>query len=247
MNKITVILILLFAFLSPLFSWDQKNATSRIQEAQKKMSDLEYNFELKKYIPHDDYAESVISLRKASLAIEKKDFINAYYHSSMSIVKTETTTISALATKANYEKLSLERDFYKENQAPAEKKPDLLDIIEANLLKKGDIYRRVFPDKNIFVKGKYILNDFGQDSFQKIAVVLKNHKEARIKIIGHSQYRDLRAYTKRKAGFLKMFLVEAGIDDERVETLGVGNSEVMDTAVGFRRVDRTEVLITGIK
>ena len=247
MKRPVLILILISLCAHPLYSWDQKKATEKIQAARQKMSDLEYNFELKKYIPHDDYAEAVISLRKASLAIERKDYLHAYYHSSMSIVKTETTTISALARKANYEQLALEKDYYKKHQAPSKKAIDLSDIIAANLLKKADTYHRVLPDKNIFIKRKYRLSKRGKETMNKIAAVLKNHESAKIKIVGHSKYRDLKAYTRRKADYLKMYLAEEGIKPERIETIGLGNSEVMDTAIGFRRVNRVEIIITGIR
>ncbi len=44
-----------------------------------------------------------------------------------------------------------------------------------------------------------------------------------------------------------MYLAEEGIKPERIETIGLGNSEVMDTAIGFRRVNRVEIIITGIR
>lgn len=248
MKKTILITLIIFSSLSPLFSWDEKKATSEIQLAQKKMSDLEYNFELKKFIPHDFYAEAVISLRKARLAMEKKDFENAYYHSSMAIVKTETTTVAALVRKTEEERKKLEIEFLRNNQQKEVKKePVATEILEANLLLKGDLFRIVLPDKNIFRKRSYRLSSDGKDSLEKIIRVLEKFDNANVKIAGHSRHRDLRNYTKRKADFIKKFFIEAGINEGRITTVGAGNHEVMDTAIGFRRVDRVEILISGIK
>ena len=246
MKNIPVVLFIVLITAGPLFSWDQKLSTAELQLAQKKMSDLEYNFELKKFIPHDYYAEAVISLRKAGLAMEKKDYLNAYYHSSMAIVKTETTTVFALVRKTREALTKLEIDHLKKQKPKIVKMPTANEIIDANLLKKGNVYRVVFPDKNIFVSGKYTLNEFGKESLYKLVGVLEKYKKATIRIAGHSKNRDLKYYTKRKADFIRKFLAESGIDEGRISTVGVGNHEAMDTAVGFRRVNRIEIVISGI-
>jgi len=246
MKKIITASFIVLIAAAPLFSWDQKLSTTEIQLAQKKMSDLEYNFELTKFIPHDYYAEAVISLRKARLAMEKKDYLNAYYHSSMAIVKIETTTVSALVRKTKEELTKLEIEHLKKQKPKIVKKPASNEIIDANLLKKGNVYRIVFPDKNIFVSGKYTLNEFGRESLQKIVKVLEKFNKSTVTIAGHSKHRDLKNYTRRKADFLKKFLSESGIAGERISTVGAGNHEAMDTAVGFRRVNRIEIVISGI-
>jgi len=246
MRIINAVLFIVLISAGPLFSWDKKLSTTELQIAQKKMSDLEYNFELKKFIPHDFYAEAVISLRKAGLAMEKKDYLNAYYHSSMAIVKTETTTVVALVRKTRETLTKLEIDHLKKQKSKKTKKSTANEIIDANLLKKGNAYRIVFPDKNIFVSGKYTLNEFGEESLYKLVKVLEKFKKSTVKIAGHSKYRDLKHYTKRKADFIRKFLAESGIDEERISTVGAGNHEAMDTAVGFRRVNRIEIVISGI-
>ncbi|MCU0848001.1 MAG: hypothetical protein MUD12_08965 [Spirochaetes bacterium] len=129
------------------------------------------------------------------------------------------------------------------------KKIDLKEynsIISANLIKKGPIYKIELYDKNIFRKSNFKLNDYGVGALNKIVKVLIEYPECKIKIVGHSRDFDYKNYSKYKAKVVSGYLLKNKIDSQRISYMGIGNKEVMDTHLGFRRVDRVEIIVSGI-
>jgi len=247
-QRIILSFCLIFIFSTNLMAWNKNKSILMIQEAESMVNDLDYNYELKEFIPHDEYSEAVISIRSARIQFDKDNFKMAYFYAAISIVKIETTSIIAKARKARYEKLSLERDYYRDHQAITEKSTAPgNEIVDAGLLKKDNVYRTIMLDKRIFTQKGYRLTKSARNQLDRIAAVLEKHPQAGIKIVGHSSYRDLKYYTRRKAESIKNYLISKGTTTDRISVIGLGNTEAMDTAVGYRRIDRIEIIITGIE
>ena len=64
-----------------------------------------------------------------------------------------------------------------------------------------------------------------------------------MKIVGHTAESDYNEYSKQKADIIAKYFYGKNIPSDRIEIMGLGNKEVIDTHLGFRRVDRIEFIL----
>jgi len=226
-----------------IYAWDKQKVIDVIRDAESLTNSVDQDYEIKEFIPYDYYSEALVNVRNAKNEMKKKQYKIAYCYASISMIKLKTAIVIADTRKKIYTKLLVEKNYYKKNTGDK----NLMNIIEANLLKKGPVYTIQLPDKNIFKKNSYILNKRGKKYTDRIYNVLEAYPESKIKIVGHTGTFDMRNYSKTKARKIASFFQKKGIDRNRIEYIGAGNRIVLNTPLGFRRVNRIEIIISGIK
>ena len=245
MNRLVLSFILVLAACLPAFAWNKNKAILMIQEAQSMIQDIDSDYELKEYIPFDEYSEAIISIRSAQIEYDKENYPRSYFYAAISIVKIETTKIMATTRKLRYEKLVYECDFYKKNSKNGSK-------ISSSLLTSGLVYdentfRKVIADRYLFSGKNNSVSASGRKQLDPVIAVMKEYPAAKIKIVGHTSFFDNRHYSLKKAETATDYLANNGIEKDRIEAIGLGNAVVLDTALGYRRVDVIEIIITGIE
>ncbi|MCP4137242.1 MAG: OmpA family protein [bacterium] len=251
MNKRSIFfIIIVLSSLNPLFAWNKRNASQMIDKASSIISSMDQNAELKEYYPYDLYSESINDITKSQVQMDDSNYEAAYYFASVAIIKLEATMIFAESRKLRQAKLIHEKNYYKQKASKVVKiKPGSSPtryLIEANLTQKGNFYRIELLDKYLFKRRTHKFINKGSASLNKIVRVLRAYPESTIKIIGHTGKYDLQKYSARKARAVSEFFINADIAEKRVDFAGIGNKVVMDTPLGFRRVDRVEIIISNI-
>jgi outer membrane protein OmpA-like peptidoglycan-associated protein len=255
-KKYQLVSILIFSvictFSVDLFAWDEDACKKLIEKADNAIGEIDNNFEIQEFLPFDYYTKAVINIRNSRKQVEDEEYELAFFHVSIALIKIETARIYAEAKKLDRDRLLFERNYYRNKKKAIEEKPvktttDLNEIIEANLLKKGNIYRIEILDRNLFEKRRLRLSKRGMKSMEKIIRVLDKFENSKIRIVGHTSFYDYKKFSERKSKRLKKFFVANNIKGERIDSIGAGNRIVMNTAVGFRRIDRVEFIITGIE
>ncbi len=245
-------LMLIFISTGNLLAWDEDSCKKIIEKADNAISDIDNNFEIKEFLPYDYYSEAVINIRMSRWELDNEEYELAFFYASTALIKIETARIYAEARKLERDRLIYEKNYYRkkkkeETAEPVKTPTDMNEIIEANLLKKGNIYRIEIIDRNLFEKRRLSLSKRGLKSMEKIIRVLEKYSNSKLRIVGHTSFTDYRKFSERKSKRLKKFFVANNINGDRITAIGAGNRIVMDTAVGFRRIDRIELIITGIE
>jgi len=122
-------------------------------------------------------------------------------------------------------------------------------IAGASLVKKGRSYLSNIEDKNMFKRKSLKLLDKGESVLNKILQVTRLYPDSKLLIKGHTRYRDRdNKKSKQKADKVaEYFVMTKGMDDSRISVKGVGNQEPIEVRGKDRKVDRIEVIITGVK
>ena len=122
-------------------------------------------------------------------------------------------------------------------------------IVGASLKKKGRSYVAQIEDKHLFKRRSLKLVDKGEAVLNKILQVTKLYPEAKLLIKGHTRYRDRdNKKSKQKADKIsEYYVMTKGVKESRIEVKGVGNQEPMEVGGRDRKVDRVEIIITGVK
>ena len=121
-------------------------------------------------------------------------------------------------------------------------------VMDAQFFKKGDVFRANAYDRQIFTVRKnhvyYTLSSGGKEKLDKIVRVLAAYPDYRMKIVGHTAGSDYNEYSRQKADIVAKYFYGKNISSDRIEIMGLGNKEVLDTHLGFRRIDRVEFILT---
>ncbi len=233
------------------YAWDEASCRKLIEKADSTVSTIDNNYEIRDFLPHDFYSEAVINIRMSRWEMDNEEYELAFFYVSTALVKLETARIYAEARKLERDILIYERNYYrvmksKNDKIPVKTTGDLSEIIEANLRKKGNIYRIEILDKNLFEKRRFRLSKRGLKTMEKVIRVLEKYGNSKLKIVGHTSFTDYKNFSERKSKRLKKFLIANNINGGRISAIGAGNRIVMNTAIGFRRIDRVELIISGI-
>jgi len=217
-----------------------------ISKAESIMNEMENNSAMKKYIPFDIFSEALLYIIYARNQLEEKSYDASYFYATLSIIKFETASILAQANKYDYDLLVKERDHYK-SQGGGNKKMNekIITLLEANLEKIGSFYRAQYLDKYIFSK-KNIIKDIGKERLNSIIRIMHINPHSTATIVSHSAEPDNKNHTKMKSDIVKQYFVSKGIEPDRLETIGLGNREIMETNLGYKKVNRIEIVIKGI-
>jgi len=272
-----LILIFFIFYANNAFSWEKEDASKAIQIAEKRLNSVDKMSGLYTYVPYDTYHDAIIFLIISRNYLKDGKINLSYFYATLSIIKVKTAINIAKTRSFNYKTLLLEAEFQKTKTSRCynevkviksefkkaivkkdiEKKQiikvvdtkfkSLKLIINANLIKKGSAFTVTLFDRDIFEKGEYTLNSYGMDILDNIIKVMNKYPKSEIQIIGHTRFLDKKRKSEKKAKALSNYFTKNGIEQNSIEITGLGNREVMNTAMGFRRVDRIVIVITGIE
>ncbi len=251
MKKLLVI-ILFFCFTHTSFAWNKKSSIEVIAKAKNKINSLSDNTKLANYIPFKEYSDAFINLVIAQNELNKENFILAYYYANITIIQLDAILILAQIKELDYKTIVYEKDHYKakskKKKAPVKKINSIgaMAIIAAHLFQKGNVYRVIYNDRDLFKRRSYHLSTEGRDHLFKLLDVLNLHPECRIKIIGHTRYKDYKNRSTFKSNVVASFFKKQGIAKNRIINFGIGNIKAMPTVIGVRRVSRIEIQVSGI-
>ncbi len=269
--NVRIFKMLLAAFIAvipamclPSYAADITEIEQAIEKSVLLSNDIDSNAELAPFIPFDVFSDGVIQLIYARNMLEQNKLDTALFYARSSYVRFQTAITLAKARKMKFETLELERDYYKSRKperlvGPDKKKTppygedrrsdspiDINPLIDAKLHRKDSAYRVQFSDKNLFQNKRFVLHNHGKNSLDKVIRVLKLYPKSQVKVVGHTDSYDYKGYSSKKAGVVADYLKKNNIASERITEYGMSNREVTDTYYGFRRVDRVELVITGI-
>ncbi len=252
MKKIFILILITFAIPKIVFSWDKEKTLEVIKKSEILMMELDNDINLQEHIPYNFYTEAIINIRNSRTHLDNKEYNLAYFYSSISIIKLETASFFAKARKNRIQKIILENNYYKKNAQKGKVTEDKYEpgnykfITYANLFRKDNIYRNEILDNDLFNKTSYLINNKGKMYLDKTIEVMKKFSNTKIKIIGHSSFNDYNKNSEKKSLAIKNYFIYNGIEAIRIETIGAGNRIPMNTPIGFRRIDRIEMIISGI-
>ena len=228
------------------FATNKEEVKKIIDKAESIGDEVENNSLLKEFIPFDVYSDALLHIIYARNQLDKKKYDSAYFYGAISIIKFETATVFAQAKKTEYDRIVLERDFFRDQKGLKTANSTLRYLINANLEKRGNAFRIIFLDKFLFSKKSKRLNKVGEKRLSKILPILRGFPRCKIKVISHSYYYDNKFYTQHKANRILKYFRQNGIKRNRLNAIGMGNKEVVETYLGYRRVNRIELVISGI-
>jgi hypothetical protein len=245
MKKLLLIMTMLSALIAiPAFPSPKEDAVNIINNAETIEKNLEINQELNAYYPFDVFSRAILDVTKARNYLDDKKYSEAYYHGSMATVRLEIARLVAQARLIRYQKMKLLSDLCGSGARSNA-------LMDANFFKKGPVFRAVLFDRQVFLKKNnrifYQLDLSGKDKLGKIIKVMLAYPKCKLKIAGHSDEVDNSEYTRRKAEVVLKYFLEKNVPPDRIEAVGMGNKEVMETHLGYRRVSRVEFILTGLK
>ncbi len=249
-KKIFTVLIIVISSQYSLFAWDAGKVKKSIQKAESYISEIESNIHLKEFIPYEYYSSAVVNIRNARNELLKKEYNVAYFYSEVAYIKLKAAYYFAKARKIRFDEIVYERDHYKNNKKYLDNRAsdsNLRYIIEANLFKKNNIFKIEFLDKEIFTGSRLRISSHGKLLIDRIIKVLTAYKKCRVKLVGHSGFNDFKKISGYKARIIKRYMTEKGIDPDRIDAFGAGNRIVMKTPLGYRRINRIEIIVSGIE
>ena len=248
MKRIACIISIIFFTCAQAYAWDKNEARDNITNAQQQLNLVDNNIELKNFIPFGIYNDAVINLLNSRNSYNNRDYNSSYFYSSTSMVKLDTALLLAHARKIRSDMLQYERTYYKKKFDDTRGDVNvqaLKSIISAGLNMKGRLFIATLTDSDLFKKGLLKLSKNGMQRLDAIAQVLTQYPEATLTIVGHTRSPDYKNYSQTKAGVSARYIIQKGISSKRIIVKGLGNKEVMDTPLGYRRISRTEFLISG--
>lgn len=224
------------AYASP-----KDDASQKVGEAETMKKSIDSNTELAPFVPFDFYNQASANTEKARQLLDDGKYHDAVYQAKDALLRFEIASLTAQARNARYQKMSLLSE-------KCSSRIMTNPVMDAQFLKKGDVFRANLYDRQVFVVKNghiyYKLSSDGKDRLDKIIKVLKEYPDYRMKIVGHTSESDYNDYSKQKADIIAKYLYGKDISSDRIEIMGLGNKEVLDTHLGFRRVDRVEFILS---
>ncbi|MFC1671448.1 OmpA family protein [Spirochaetota bacterium] len=272
-----LILIFFVFYFDNAYSWEKKDASKAIQIAETRLNSVDNMSGLYTFVPYDTYHDAIIFLIISRNYLKEGKMNLSYFYATLSIIRVKTAINIAKTRSFNYKTVLLEAKFQKtktdkcytkikaiKNEIiKSNVKKDIVKkqitkvvdtkfkylklIIDANLIKKGSAFTVTLFDRDIFEKGEYTLNSHGMNTLDNIIKVVNKYPKSEIQIVGHTRFLDKKRKSEKKAKALSNYFTKNGIEQNSIEVTGLGNREVMNTAMGFRRVDRIVIVITGIE
>jgi outer membrane protein OmpA-like peptidoglycan-associated protein len=246
LKLIPVLLISVIIISFPAYSKDRNTSLKAIEQSENSLKNLDSLIEIKQYIPSDIYNEAVINIINARSQYDKSEFDSAYYLATVAYIRLEAAKNFSKAKENKNKKIMLELESCRKNPTGINSNK-INAILDSGLLKKNETLTISILDKNLFSGGDFKLSDAGKKKLSGIIEVIKLFPECSVKIAGHSSSFDYKAYTKYKAEAIMKYFISSGVTAENVSSDGIGNNEVLETPVGFKRLDRVEIIISGIK
>jgi outer membrane protein OmpA-like peptidoglycan-associated protein len=241
-----VFLIIAILFSLPVYSKDRNGSLKAIEQAENSLKTLDSLNDIKQYIPSDIYNEAVVNIINARTQWDKSEYLSAYYLATVAYIKLEAAKNFSSAKDNKNKKIMLELEFYKKH--PAGNIVNKINaVLNSGLNRKAEFFTISIMDKNLFRGNDFKLSDEGINKLSRIIEVIKLFPECTVKIAGHSSSFDYKAYTKFKAEAVLKYIISSGISSKSITSVGIGNIEVMETPVGYKRLDRVEIIISGIK
>ena len=249
-------LFLIFFFLTlinPLLAWDNDETVKILQDAESRIVQIEDN-EARAYIPYDLYNESVICTLNAHDSLEEGKIDEAYYYAMIATIKLETAEYRAKTTKSHIDTLTLIAEGKGGNASiplplggGSSLPSSVKTLFDAGLIKKDATFHTDLFDKDILTQSGTDFSPKGIEMIRKISAVMKAYPSAQIQIIGHTSSIDRGGLSLSKARLCADKVEKNGINKKRIKSAGLGNRVVMETPLGYKRVDRIEIIITGIR
>ncbi|MBN2160288.1 MAG: hypothetical protein JW807_12910 [Spirochaetes bacterium] len=225
-------------------SKEMEAAKEAISDAEMLDKDLNAKKDLRPFIPVELYSQSQADLASAKIYINDGRYAGARYYGTAAVIRIKTAALLARAGLARDQK---EKIVSKHTRAA----PDTNALIDGNFLKKGDVYRTTIFDHQLFVSKKghifYRLAASGKKRLEKVIGVLRAYPGCTLKIVGHARAYDYNNYTKRKAEVVAKYMYNNEISADRIDIVGMGDMEVTGTYHGYRKIDRVEFIVSGIK
>ncbi|MBN1534948.1 MAG: OmpA family protein [Spirochaetes bacterium] len=228
------------------YSLSNEEVESLIRKAETISVEIDKNLSTKKYLPADVYSDALLHIIYARNQLDEKLYNSAYFYATLSIIKFEVASVLAEAGRYEYDLLVRQRDACGGASGQGLRGDIVNTMFESGFEKTGSVYRARFLDKYLFVKNRTRLNGFGRERLDRIALIMNHFPKCSAKIVGHSVEYDTKGYTERKASVVAKYLISKGIQQERIVTIGLGNREVMETNLGYRRADRIEIVLSDI-
>lgn len=245
MNKsVFVIPCFMFFFLQAAFTAPKDDASKKYNDAESMKRSLEARAELSAFIPFDMFNLGSVRLERARVYLNDGKYNDAAYNATEASIRFEIASLTAQARAARSEKMKLLSDSC---TAGIMTNP----VMDAQFFKKGDVFRANIYDRQVFVTKKdhvyYKISPEGKERLDKIIKVLGVYPNNKMKIVGHTAEPDHNDYSKQKADIIAKYLYEKNVTADRIEVIGLGNKEVFDTYLGYRRIDRVEFILSAPK
>ncbi len=117
---------------------------------------------------------------------------------------------------------------------------------EASSIRRSqDVLVATFKGETYFSHNSTTLKPGGYQEIARIASVLKRYPDTRIQVAGHTDQRGPEAYNQqlsfRRAEAVKRALIQQGVSEHRISTLGYGESQPISSSYAQNR--RVEVTI----
>jgi outer membrane protein OmpA-like peptidoglycan-associated protein len=228
------------------YSLGNDEVESLIQKAESISAELDKNLSTKKYLPADVYSDALLHIIYARNQLDEKLYSSAYFYATLSIIKFEVASVLAEAGKYEYDLLVRQRDACGGTTGSGLRGDIFSTMLDSGFEKAGDVFRVRFLDRSLFARNGAGLNAFGRERLDRIVRIMNHFPKCSAKVVGHSAEYDTKGYTERKASLVAKYLTSKGIPLERIEVIGLGNREIMETNLGYRRVDRIEIVLKDI-
>lgn len=247
LNALFLFVVFTLVSSTGLFAASYKSiARDDISRAKKLEKKLKSDKNLQEYIPYQNYHDGINYLKSAARQYDdESEYEIASYYGVLSRIEFEIAKMVAETREYRHKILLAERDEYK-NAAKAEMLKAA--IAGARLVKKGKAYFTNIEDKLMFKSRSLKLLDKGEDVLNKIYQVTKLYPESKLFIKGHTRYRDRDNKKSRlKADKIaEFFIMTKGVEESRIDVKGIGDQEPMEVSGRDRKVDRVEIIITGV-
>ncbi len=238
-------IILLFSAAAHSFTeTDYNDAIKKASEAIERLEKDENN---KPYIPYGIYADLVVSIRAARSSFGNGNIDEAYFHARAAIEYAETVAIIA-DTRRMVKEIEIANAISKIETRIAESEASRYSLLLASgFRKKGNCYTVDISDGLIFGKNRGALSGSGEERLNKLVQIIKKLGPSGVVIVGHTSKRDVKNYSARKAGIVESFLIKQGVDSGLIRKASFGDTVAADTAAGFIKADRIEIVLEGLQ
>lgn len=237
-----LILVFVLSLALPALSFDKDEVKSLILETEEIVAEIDENTSIREHVPYYTYSDGILDIIRARIQMNENALERAWYFISIARIKLRTARTLGEARRIKEDTDRMLLAYYR--QRSLQEMADTLDmILVLGLKKKENVYSTDRPDDLLFRSRKFNLDEDGMHELDRIIRLMKTIPGCRLKIVGHSSEYDYKDATIRKARTCREYMIEKGIDPDRIKATGLGNSEPVRTYGGFRRTDRVEFIL----